>query len=535
MSASLAHRWLASAAILLCAMLWPAGWGVWDALPPPEQLALEEAERWHDAAAGYSRLADDEPSRAAAWHAEAQRCLWQHRQTQLAQSPPWHRLLSNLSLPQAAEQLAEILELVQNHAVEAPSAEEMFQHGLRDLALALDNASFRRSAFPAGLTLADRRALRAEIAQLQSLHHERSRSLVLQEAQRLASRWQLRHNASPAAILAVFWRAAAAVDGYSDYLPPYWYELECRTGPATRGSTGLALVQEADSLLVQQVLPGSPADRAGLFANDVITHLSAQPASTLRLEEAELMLLGPVGSKLSLHWQTGIPRQPRQAELVRVELPLASIVESHLADAEDGIGFIRLLHFDENTPKELDQALRQLGAARLQSLILDLRGNPGGLLTSAAAVAGRWLPPASVAFVTTGAGSSTEYLAKGQGDRMPKLVIMVDRHTASSAEALAAALSHHGRATLIGEATCGKSRVQHLLPLKRGQGGLRLSTCRWHLPGQPAADRASLKPAVPFPEMGRSQAPLSPEAEARGQFEAALALARSLSAHQSAP
>jgi carboxyl-terminal processing protease len=156
----------------------------------------------------------------------------------------------------------------------------------------------------------------------------------------------------------------------------------------------------------------------------------------------------------------------------------------------DGVGYLRLANFQKTTPQEMESALLSLRSRGLRVLVLDLRGNPGGLFPAAVQVADRFLPPGVIVTTTQGQmrGVNKQYFAQSPLAAIDvPLIVLVDGDTASAAEVVAGALKDNQRALLVGQTTYGKGSIQSLVPLQVG-GGIRLTLARFYTPqGQPFA------------------------------------------------
>jgi carboxyl-terminal processing protease len=270
-------------------------------------------------------------------------------------------------------------------------------------------------------------------------------------------------------------------DPYSAFLGPSEYG---RYRALLRGrghSVGLELVSGLTGLRVAAAAPRSPADRAGIASGDYLLSIDGQPSAGLPADKAEALLSAGADS-VRIRFRT--PGDSIATEVVIVPVDSRLPAASGPVRLTDSIGYVALGSVSTQASKELDAALDRLDAKKLAAVVLDLRGNGGGPLEEALAIADRFLAPGQ----RIGAMSSRRtrwaaYIA-GQTNSYPSLglVILVDRKTASSAEIIAAALRDNDRATLVGERTFGKGLVQTTIPLG-DSAALRLTTGRWRGPG----------------------------------------------------
>ncbi|HAG06615.1 MAG: Carboxyl-terminal protease, partial [Clostridia bacterium 62_21] len=255
------------------------------------------------------------------------------------------------------------------------------------------------------------------------------------------------------------------------------------------GGIGVELEGKVGEVRVRKVLPGSPAAEAGLAPGDLITAVDGEDLAGLPLEVVALRIRGPEGTTVRLT----ILRQGRTFEvlLTRRSIELPSI-ESALWPG--GIAYVQVRTFGSRTAGQLKETLLKYKAAGLKGLIIDLRGNQGGLLEPAAEVAGYFLGEGrTVAWLK---GRDTEEPCRATGSALVKgipVAVLIDGLTASAAEILAGALQDYRVAFLLGEPTYGKGSVQELIPLSNG-GFLRLTTARYATPLHRPVDGEGLAP-----------------------------------------
>jgi len=243
---------------------------------------------------------------------------------------------------------------------------------------------------------------------------------------------------------------------------------------------GLSRTQTGRTIVLMP-FPGSPAYRAGIRPGDVILAVDDKPADNLRTDEIADLLKGPKGTPVKITLGREGSDKPLVIELTRDEIPRKSIQDAFWL--KPGIAYVGISQFNENTSREVEEAFRRLGEHNIKGLILDLRGNPGGLLNEGVAVADRFLRKGQAIVSHRGRISSDKpYSARqGSGGRDYPIVIMVDRQSASAAEIVAGALQDHDRAWIFGETTFGKGLVQTVYPLREGTG-LALTTAHYYTP-----------------------------------------------------
>jgi len=262
----------------------------------------------------------------------------------------------------------------------------------------------------------------------------------------------------------------AAIDGMLRSLDPHsWFapmEDYQRLSAVERGElavTGIVF-EFADGVpTVLRPVPKSPAEKAGVMPGDRILRIDGVPVTGLTSKSITLRLAGAKGSRVIVGLERGSRLEPDtfSVELKRAFLEHRSVTLARMLNAETG--YVRLDEFGESAAEEVRKAVRQLRSNKARQLILDLRGNPGGIVTEAVDLAAEFLPAKTLVFTTRGRKKSVneEFRTKGSGDftDLP-LILLVDEGSASAAEALAASLQDHDRALVVGRRTFGKALMQ---------------------------------------------------------------------------
>lgn len=226
---------------------------------------------------------------------------------------------------------------------------------------------------------------------------------------------------------------------------------------------------------------GSPAERAGLRAGDVILKINGKTTDGLTTTKVADLLKGPKGTQVTVSVSRSGAKQPLQFTITRAEISQHSVTTAFMI--RPGVAYIRLTKFDETSNQELTAALNRFHAAHLRGLILDLRQNPGGLLDQAVEVADHFLKKGQLIVYHYGRASQEQryYAMNGNHGHDYPMVVIIGPQTASAAEIVTGALQDHDRALVIGQTSFGKGLVQTVFPLSDG-AGLALTTAHYYTP-----------------------------------------------------
>jgi carboxyl-terminal processing protease len=272
----------------------------------------------------------------------------------------------------------------------------------------------------------------------------------------------------------------STLDPHSAYMTPDMYkEIQVET-KGEFGGVGIQIGIKDNRLAVIAPIEGTPAHKAGIRAGDFIVKVNEESTKDLTLMDAVQRMRGPKGTKVNLTIQREGAPELLQFSLVRDLIKIES-VKSKVID--NTIAYIRLTQFQESTGKDLSRVLKQFRDQKLQSTILDLRNNPGGLLTAAVEVSEQFASPGKlVVYIKGRDGRKDEYVSrlKDQPEDYP-MIVLVNEGSASASEIVAGALQDWGRAVIVGTTTFGKGSVQTILPLMDGSG-LRLTTAKYYTP-----------------------------------------------------
>jgi carboxyl-terminal processing protease len=282
------------------------------------------------------------------------------------------------------------------------------------------------------------------------------------------------------------------LDPHSSYIPPEDISNFRTSVESQFAGIGIQLGVDNGRLRIVSPLYGTPAYRAGLRAGDRIVSIDGKAAEEMKLDDAVRALKGEPGSSVTVAvLRPGSPEpitRKLTREVVHVETVLGDRRGSddrwdYLLDHERGIGYIRVSSFSRDTARDLRQALDRLTHDKLRGLVLDLRFNPGGLLSSAIEVADLFVSEGRI--VSTRGRNVPEHVwdaeREGTYEGFP-MVVLVNRFSASASEIVAACLQDHKRALIVGERTWGKGSVQNVIELEEGKSALKLTTSSYQRP-----------------------------------------------------
>jgi carboxyl-terminal processing protease len=272
------------------------------------------------------------------------------------------------------------------------------------------------------------------------------------------------------------------LDPHTSFLEPKEYaDMQDRQKGSFYG-LGILVTKRNDQVTVITPLEGTPAARLGIRAGDVISEVEGTSTDDLPLDDVVKRLKGPKGTTVHIKIiRVGI-KEPIPLTIVRAAIPTNSI--SNVLMIRPGIGYIRIKDFTATTVRELDEAVEKLNGEGMKQLVLDLRGNPGGLLDAAVGVSDHFLDKNQMIVYTKGRtpDSAQDYTAPGKHQKLEvPVVVLVNRGSASASEIVAGALQDHDRALIVGETSWGKGLVQSVYTLQYG-AGLALTTSKYYTP-----------------------------------------------------
>jgi carboxyl-terminal processing protease len=290
------------------------------------------------------------------------------------------------------------------------------------------------------------------------------------------------------------------LDPHSQFLTPEEYEDLMADTSGHFGGIGIEITLKDHLITIITPIEGTPAWEAGLQPNDRIVKINDTVLRDFTLNQAVKMLRGKPGTEVSLTvWRE------KEAKLLTFKIKRATIEIRDIKEArmlEQGIAYIKLVEFSEETPRHFDQALADLKSKGMNALILDLRNNPGGLLDQAVEVTERFVPKGEIIVSIRGRDPSQDEVFTSRSSSPYKdipMVVLINDGSASGSEILAGCLKDHKRAILVGFRTFGKGSVQTVLPLRDGSA-LKLTTSRYYTPLGASIHDKGIAPDVVVPE-----------------------------------
>ncbi|MGO8923757.1 MAG: S41 family peptidase [Xanthobacteraceae bacterium] len=320
----------------------------------------------------------------------------------------------------------------------------------------------------------------------------------------------------------------AGLDPHSSYMDPKSFrDMQVQTR-GEFGGLGIEVTMEDGLVKVVAPIDDTPAAKAGVMANDIITHLDDEAVQGLTLNQAVDKMRGPVNTKIKLTIMRKGADKPIEVSIVRDIIRVKS-VRWHPEGGD--VGYIRVTQFNEQTTDGLKQAINELnaqlgGADKVKGYVVDLRNNPGGLLDQAISVSDTFLEKGEIVSTRGRNPEETQRFNARPGDmtKGKPVIVLINGGSASASEIVAGALQDHKRATLIGTRSFGKGSVQTIIPLGAGNGALRLTTARYYTPSGHSIQAKGISPDIEVlqdvPDSLKAQTDSKGEASLRGHLKA---------------
>jgi carboxyl-terminal processing protease len=319
----------------------------------------------------------------------------------------------------------------------------------------------------------------------------------------------------------------AGLDPHSGYMNPHSLrdmQVQIR---GEFGGLGIEVTMEDGLIKVVAPIDDTPAAKAGVMANDIITQVDDSAVQGLTIDQAVDKMRGPVNTKIKLTIVRKGSDKPIEVTIVRDIIRVKS-VRSHPEGAD--VGYIRVTQFNEQTTDALKQAINdlnsKLGADKIKGYILDLRNNPGGLLDQAISVSETFLEKGEIVSTRGRKPEETQRFNARHGAMIKgkPLIVLINGGSASASEIVAGALQDQKRATVIGTRSFGKGSVQTIIPLGAGNGALRLTTARYYTPSGHSIQATGITPDIEVvqdvPDNMKAQIDTKGEASLRSHLKA---------------
>src|SRR5471030_2667387 len=291
----------------------------------------------------------------------------------------------------------------------------------------------------------------------------------------------------------------AGLDPHSSYMDSKSFrDMQVQTR-GEFGGLGIEVTMEEGLIKVVAPIDETPAAKAGVMANDIITQLDGEQVQGLTLNQAVERMRGPVNTKIKLTIMRKGQDKPIEVSITRDIIRVRS-VRSHIEG--DDVGYIRLTQFNEQTTEGLKTAIAEITAKvsedKLKGYVLDLRNNPGGLLDQAISVSDAFLQKGEIVSTRGRNAEETQRFNARPGDltKGKPVIVLINGGSASASEIVAGALQDHRRVTVIGTRSFGKGSVQTIIPLGSGNGALRLTTARYFTPSGRSIQAKGIVPDI---------------------------------------
>ena len=290
-----------------------------------------------------------------------------------------------------------------------------------------------------------------------------------------------------------------SLDPYSAYMSPQIFnEMQTETS-GEFGGLGIEVSMESGVVKVISPIDDTPASRAGIKAGDYIVKIDNTQVQGKSLSEAVELMRGPVGTSIELTIRRRGEKKALNFIIVREIIEIQSVKADVL---EKNVGYIRLTSFNENSGEQIKEKIKELeNKKKVKAYILDLRNNPGGLLSQAIRITDYFLDNGEIVSTKSRKASENKKWFAKEGDltKGKTLIVMINYGSASASEIVAGALKDHKRAILIGENSFGKGSVQSIIPLKNN-GAIRLTVAKYYLPSGKSISEVGVSPDIEIDE-----------------------------------
>ncbi len=457
---------------------------------------LERQRKWSDACGHYERSLKDHPGQI-----ELQRRLTRARTfndlERRYSDSTFLTALDRASERTALDEYTEVLRKIETYHVSVPDWTGMVRRGMTNLHYALDCPQFRQKNMPSAPPEKVRQ-FRQWLNQSVDPRPIRTQQQARKMVGSIANSARRQIGLPTTSTIAEFTCGATySLDRYSSFLTAGQLEELFSQIEGNFVGLGVELKAHDKALEIVNVIPRSPAATAGIRSGEKIVEVDGHATADMSLDSAADMLKGAEGSQVQVA-VVSAQGQRRSLQLMRRRVDIPSIDKVSIVDAEFGIAYLRLASFQRTTYREMKDALWKLYRDGMKSLIVDVRGNPGGLLTASVEVADLFVSKGSI--VSTRGRSPREdfdHQAHAAGTWRVPLIVLIDEDTASASEIFAAAICDHGRGEIVGHQSYGKGSVQGIFPLAASKAGVRLTTSKFFSPKGKPISQQGVVPTIP--------------------------------------
>ena len=294
-----------------------------------------------------------------------------------------------------------------------------------------------------------------------------------------------------------------SLDPYSAYMSPSLFKEMQTDTRGEFGGLGIEIGMESGVVKVISPIDDTPAAEAGIKAGDYIVKIAGEQVQGKSLMEAVKLMRGPVGSSIELTVRRKNVKKALKFKITRKIIEVKS-VNSEILGEKKNLGYIRLKSFNENSDKQFVETIKRFEKkTKIDGYILDLRNNPGGLLTQAISITDIFLNDGEIVSTKGRKASETRKFFAKKGDEIngKPIIVLINNGSASASEIFAGALKDHKRAIILGESSYGKGSVQSIIPLRNG-GGMRLTISKYYLPSGNSISEVGVTPDILVEETG---------------------------------
>ena len=288
-----------------------------------------------------------------------------------------------------------------------------------------------------------------------------------------------------------------SLDPYSAYMSPELFQEMQTDTKGEFGGLGIEIGMESGVVKVISPIDGTPAEKAGIKSGDYIVKIGGEQVQGKTLMEAVKLMRGPVGTSIKLTVRRENIKKPLEFKIKRQIIEVQSVSAS-IISKEKNIGYLRLKSFNENSDNQFLKKIKNFEKnSKVKGYIIDIRNNPGGLLTQAINITDFFLEDGEIVSTKGRKVSETRKFFARKGDEIKgkPIVVLINNGSASASEILAGALKDHKRAIILGESSYGKGSVQSIIPLRNG-GGMRLTISKYYLPSGKSISEVGVTPDI---------------------------------------